>query len=217
MGADWLLAWRYIRFYRLRTAILVAALAVTACLPLGSRWAAQRFESSARQRALATPLIIGVKGSRFGLAMHALYFRGESPPTLKQAEVQRIEQTGLAQVIPLHVRFRTRDVPIVGTTAAYFRFRDLGLARGQPLRRLGDCVVGAAAARRLGIEPGDRLLSEPEGLFDLSGPAPLNMRVTGILAPTGTADDDVVLCDLRTAWIIEGIGHGHQLASGDPR
>ena len=30
------------------------------------------------------------------------------------------------------------------------------------------------------------------------------MTVTGVLAPTGTPDDDAVLVDIKTAWVIEG-------------
>jgi putative ABC transport system permease protein len=35
------------------------------------------------------------------------------------------------------------------------------------------------------------------------------MRVTGVLAPSGTVDDDAVFVDVRTAWTIEGLAHGH--------
>lgn len=38
----------------------------------------------------------------------------------------------------------------------------------------------------------------------------MKLRVTGVLAETHTADDDAVFVDLKTAWIIEGIGHGHE-------
>ncbi len=37
------------------------------------------------------------------------------------------------------------------------------------------------------------------------------MRITGILKPTGTADDEVIFCDLKTTWIMQGIGHGHSM------
>jgi putative ABC transport system permease protein len=35
------------------------------------------------------------------------------------------------------------------------------------------------------------------------------MRVTGVLTENDTADDDTVFVDTKTAWVIEGIGHGH--------
>jgi putative ABC transport system permease protein len=36
------------------------------------------------------------------------------------------------------------------------------------------------------------------------------MNVTGVLAPAGTPDDEAVFVDVRTAWVIQGLGHGHQ-------
>lgn len=216
MAGIYLLAWRYIAYYRARTVILIAAITLTFFLPLATRWMIARFEARAMKRASSTPLVVGVKGSRFGLAMHTLYFRGESPETLPQAQQRRIEETLLAKTIPLLVRFRARGFPIVGTTDAYFHFRGLFVERGERLQRLGDCLLGATVASRLGLLPGDRLLSEPENMFDLSGPSPLNMRVTGILRTTGSPDDEIVLCDLNTTWILQGIGHGHTVRKGPP-
>jgi putative ABC transport system permease protein len=46
--------------------------------------------------------------------------------------------------------------------------------------------------------------------LDLGGQYPLKMLVRGILEPTSTPDDWAVFVDLKTAWVIEGLGHGHQ-------
>jgi len=46
-------------------------------------------------------------------------------------------------------------------------------------------------------------------LFDLAGVYPLKMHVAGILEPTHSADDLAVFVDLKTAWIIQGLVHGH--------
>lgn len=214
MSAFWL-AWRYIRYHRGRTAILIAAISLTMFLPLATRWMIASFQAKAMDRASRTPLVVGTKGSRFAVALHSLYFRGESPTPMKYAEVERLRAFNLAELIPLHSRFRTRDHAIVGTIPAYFSNRQLVLSSGEPMSRYGDCVVGASAAKRLAAKPGDSLLSESENLFDLSGAAPLRMRVTGILEESGTADDDVVFCELETAWIMEGIGHGHALKNDE--
>lgn len=206
------MAWQYLLFYKVRTAILLCAMTLILCLPLSARLMLHRFEENARSRAAATPLIIGAKGSRFGLVMHSLYFRGESPGTIRFAEQLRIDETDLAETIPLHLKFQAQGVPVVGTTTRYLEFRDLRLAAGQFWQRLGDCVLGAKAAKKLELSPGDRLLTDPQNMFDLSGPAPLNMRVVGVLESSGTSDDEVIWCDLKTTWIIEGIGHGHTVA-----
>ena len=79
------------------------------------------------------------------------------------------------------------------------------------LERWGDCLLGWKVAQDLGLKVGDGLLSEPENLLDLSGPAPLRMHVRGLLNRTGTADDEVIFCHLETTWIMAGIGHGHDV------
>jgi putative ABC transport system permease protein len=204
-----LLAWRYISYHRVRTAILVAAISLTIFLPLATRWVIARFESEAFARARNTPLVIGAKGSRFAMAVHALYFRGESPPAIKYSEIERIAEMGLAKAIPVHSRFSAQGFPVVGTTPDYFAARKLVLASGDALDRLGDCVVGCKVAQQLVLKSGDRLISESDNMFDLSGAAPLKMRVMGVLAESGTADDTAIFCDIKTTWIMEGIGHGH--------
>ena len=57
---------------------------------------------------------------------------------------------------------------------------------------------------------GDTLVSAPQNLFDLDGVYPLEMPVVGILAPTNTPDDEAVFVDIKTTWVISGIGHGHE-------
>jgi len=91
-----------------------------------------------------------------------------------------------------------------------FEYRGLGLEQGRSLAVLGECILGADAAREFGIEVGGSLVSSPESVFDLAGVYPLKMKVVGVLAPSHSPDDRVIFVDLKTAWVIEGLGHGHQ-------
>ncbi len=204
------LAWRHLCFHRLRTAILVLCLTLTLSLPLCLRFLVNRFQTQLRARAAATPLIIGAPGSQFDLAISTLYFDAKPPPSISMETANYVSNSGLATAIPMHVRFRAKKFPIVGTTLEYFTFRESKIMAGTPLIRVGDCVLGSAVAKTLGLKPGDRLLTDPENVFDLAGSYPLNMRIVGILAPSDTPDDRAVFIDVRSAWIIEGIGHGHQ-------
>ncbi len=61
---------------------------------------------------------------------------------------------------------------MVGSDDAYLRLRKLTLASGQTMERLGDCLLGARVARELKLAAGDRLTTDPDNLFDLSGPSP---------------------------------------------
>jgi putative ABC transport system permease protein len=196
--------------YRIKTGILVASIALIAFLPAGLNVLIGESAAQLTSRAEATPLLVGARGSPLELVLSSLYFAADTPATASYAEVTRAVDSGLAEPIPLYVRFRARDHPIVGTSLEYFEFRGLRLARGRPLALLGDCVVGARAAESLGVGPGDTVLSSPESVFDLAGVYPLKMRVAGVLEPAFGPDDDAVFVDVKTAWIIQGLGHGHQ-------
>ncbi len=203
------LAVSYLRFHWARSLVLVLAVALILAVPVASRALLNAGEATLTARAETTPYLVGRRGSALDLTMAALYFGEERPPTLPAAEVDRIWDSGLAVPIPLHIGFETGGQPIVGTTLDYFEFRDLALAGGRGLAVLGEAVLGARAAEALGVAPGDTVVSTPQNLFDLDGVYPLEMPVVGVLAPTGTPDDEAVFVDIKTTWVIAGIGHGH--------
>jgi putative ABC transport system permease protein len=203
------MAWRYLSYHRVRTGLLVLALTITIALPLVVDVLTSRYEAALRTRAAATPLVLGAKGSRFDLIMSSLYLRIVDLETVPYREGAAIAADGLADVIPLHIRFAARGRPIVGTSPGYFAFRELAFEAGHAPRRLGDCVVGAAAARDLGVRVGGFVLTDPENVYDLAASYPLRMRVTGVLAASGTSDDHAVFTAIKTTWLIEGHLHGH--------
>jgi len=204
------LAWRYLAYHRVKTAILVSSITLIVFLPVGLNVLVGQSAAELTARAEATPLLVGAKGSPLELVLNSLYFESDTPELISYGQASRVAETGLAEPIPLYVRFHVREHPIVGTTLAYFDFRGLRLAAGRPMAVLGECVAGARVAASLGIGPGDTVISSPESVFDLAGVYPLRMQVVGVLAPAHTPDDLAIFVDLKTAWIIEGLGHGHQ-------
>lgn len=210
MSSTLYLAWRYLAFHRLKTAILLTSITLILFLPVGLRVLVAESSRQLTARAAATPLVVGAKGSPLELVLSTLYFGADVPAETRYAEAERVADSGLAQAIPMAVRFRARGHAIVGTTLDYFAFRGLQIAAGRPLVWLGECVVGARAATALGVGPGDPIISSPEHAFDLAGVYPLKMRVAGVLAFADSPDDDAIFVDVKTAWIIQGLGHGHQ-------
>jgi putative ABC transport system permease protein len=112
--------------------------------------------------------------------------------------------------IPLYIRFQARGFPIVGTSLDYFEFRQLELAQGTMFTTLGQCIIGSDVAEKLDLKAGDYIVSSPENLFDIAGVYPLKMKISGVLAPANSADDQAVFVDIMTAWVIHGLGHGHK-------
>jgi putative ABC transport system permease protein len=203
------LAARYVVRHRVQSLLLSMALGAALALPIAVRVFAKTVEREMRQRASATPQVLGSRGSALDLMLSALYFRRQPVEPIQVRQVDEVRDTGLADVIPLHVRYHAQEAPIVGTELEYFSFRKLRNAQGHLFTRLGDCVVGAHVATARNIKPGDSLFSSPEQVFDIAGTYPLKMRVTGVLAESYSPDDDAVFVDTKTAWLIEGRAHGH--------
>lgn len=204
------LVWRYLAYHRLKTTLLIGAVTLAIYLPLGLGVLLEQSAGQLMARAEATPLVIGSRGSPLELVLNSLYFRSDAPKVTTYSEVDRIRDSGLANAIPLLVRFRAREHTVVGTTIDYFEFRELSLADGRFMATLGECVLGAGAASSLGLKAGDTLVTSPENVFDLAGVYPLKMKVVGVLAPSRTPDDEGVFTDIKTTWVIQGLGHGHQ-------
>jgi putative ABC transport system permease protein len=204
------IAWKYISYNKIKTAVLVACITLIAFLPLALQLLLDESERQLMSRAVSTPLVIGAKGSSLDLVMNTLYFGDEVPEPITMQASERVFGTELALSIPLYVRFKARENPIVGTTLDYFDFRGLNISAGRQIAVLGECVLGAKAAEKLGLGPGDSLVSSPENLFDLAGIYPLKMKIVGIFKKSHTSDDLAVFVDLKTAWVIQGLGHGHQ-------
>lgn len=157
-------------------------------------------------------MIIGAKGNRYDLLLQALLFRDGRTDDVPYELVDDLEDDLAfdARAIPLHTRHTTQGAPIVGTDVeAYFAFRGLTLARGEVPGLMGQAVLGHRAAVRLGLSPGESLTADRVNLYNLARMMPLQLDVVGVLDPANNADDDAVFVGLKTAWIIAGLGHGH--------
>lgn len=204
------LAFAYLRYHWARSLVLVIAAALILFVPVATQILLSTSQTALIARGEATPLLLGSRGSQLDLTMAALYFSNERPDPIAMREVDTIWDSNLAVPIPLHSAFSSGGFRIVGTSLDYFDFRDLTFSDGRGLSLLGDAVIGAAVADALGKGVGDNLVSSPENLFDLDGVYPLEMPIVGVLEPTNSPDDQAIFVDIKTAWVIQGIGHGHE-------
>lgn len=204
-------AWRH----RGRSALLLSCVAVALLVPLLSRSLAARFEQGLRSRAEMAPLVVGAPGGRFDLVLATLYFRPAPLETLEFRHYTRLAQDPLATAIPIHARFTAGGLPLVATDVGYFQRPGvpMPLRGGRLFGRLGEAVAGASAARQLGLEPGDAIFSDQREAYDIAKAPPVRLAIVGVLAPTGTSDDEAIFVDIETAWLLEGFAHGHDDAA----
>ncbi|MBW2606425.1 MAG: ABC transporter permease [Deltaproteobacteria bacterium] len=204
------IAYRYLMYHKMRTCILVVALSIIIFVPLLLDMVVNESQKRLNTRAESTPLILGEKGSSLDLAINSLYFIAKRPGDITMADIQAVDDTDMAYSIPLYTRFSAGKRRIVGTTLDYVDFRRIHLAQGRMFTILGEAVIGSKVADDLNLTVGDKLISSPENLFDLAGQYPLQMNIVGILAATGTSDDEVIITDIATTWVMTGLCHGHK-------
>lgn len=207
------LAFASLAHAKLRNALLALALGISLGLPVALSTLLSRASDDLRARTAVAPLLLGARGSESDLVFGALYFAARPAEGLRLGDLARVEGEGLATAIPVAVGASARGAPVVGTTIDFIDARALRLAAGSPFATVGDCVVGARAARTLGLAPGARLFTDPAALADLAGVYPLELAVTGVLAPTDSPDDDAIFVDLATHWTVVGLGHRHDDAA----
>lgn len=203
------LATRYLLHNRGTTLVLVGSVALILFLPAALYVVVGGAADVLEERAGRTPLVFGARGSAVDLTLATLYFTPPAVSPVPYSEVEELAEGELGEVLPLHLRFSAEGSRVVGTFPEYFGFRGLELAEGRRFAVLGEAVLGAEVAEALDVGVGGSIVSTPAGAFDVAGSFPLRMSVVGVLAPTATPDDEVVFVDLRTTWVLEGIGHGH--------
>ncbi|TDI68104.1 MAG: hypothetical protein E2O88_07045 [Bacteroidetes bacterium] len=204
------LAYKYIRFHKTRSMVLIFAIGIIIYLPNGLKKLISESEFQMVKRAKATPLIIGAKGSSTDLVINTLYFQQEKTENISMEVMAAVNATGFGYAIPIMSIFTARNFSIVATDRDYFNFRKLNLSSGRWISFVGECVIGSTVADKLNIGVGDSLVSSPDNFFDLAGVYPLKMNVVGVLSPTDSPDDQAVFVDIKTNWVIMGLGHGHE-------
>lgn len=211
-----LLAWRHVQHHVGQTTILVVCLVVSMSLPAIVQVVTSRYEVDLTSRADATPFVVGARGNRFDLTLAALYHRPTSVDPVPFGAVAELAASREGVVIPIHQRFTARGLPIVATSPEYHELRGLRPVSGTLPLIVGDALLGADAAAALEVGVGDAFFSDPPEVYDISKPSAIKLRVCGVLPPVGTPDDGAVFTDVGTAWLLEGLAHGHvDVAEGE--
>lgn len=204
------LAVRHLVHHRGRSLLIGAALFLVAFLPVVVDGLVDAGERALRARGASTPMVAGAPGAPIDLVLAALYFRTPPDDRVTMGNLGDLADGDLGQVMPMVLGDRVRKAPLVGVESDYLEFRGLRPAQGRAFAVAGECVLGAAVAARTGLVVDDRVTTEPREMFDLAGAYPLRMRVVGILDPSDGPDDDAVFVSLETAWIVQGLAHGHE-------
>lgn len=160
------------------------------------------------QRNLAgVDLVIGAKGSPLQLILSNLYHLDAPTGNIPIAESKAFlnpRHPYIGTAIPLSLGDSYRGYRIVGTQAAFLDLYEASLAEGRQWQTPMEVVAGAAAADALDLKLGSTFQSS-HGLImdeDLVHADAEAFEVVGLLQPTGTVADQLLLTANESLWMV---------------
>lgn len=191
------LAWYSAWSRRFVLALVVLSIALSTLLLLGIEQLRRDTRDSFSQAVSGTDLIVGARTGSVSLLLYSVFRVGAATNNIRWSSVQALQaRSEVDWVIPISLGDSHRGFAVVGTTPDYFKHfhygdrRLLALAAGRPFEGVFEAVVGAEVARRLGYQPGARIvLSHGDGALAQNDHADKPFTVVGVLAPTGTPVD----------------------------
>ncbi len=146
-------------------------------------------------------VVVGAKGSPLQLILSGVFHLDAPSGNVPQAAVEALRaHPQVAQVIPLSLGDSLRGFRLVGTTRDYPAHYQATLAAGQWWAAPMQAVLGAQVAAATGLKTGASF----EGAHGLGeggkAHADDKFTVTGVMAPTGTVLDRLVLTSLESVW-----------------
>ena len=202
------LALAYARRRPLSTLLVVIMLALGVATVALTLLITRELEARLTRDAAGIDLVVGAKGSPLQIVLAGVYHADVPPGNIPLSAIETLRRNPLiAQVIPLALGDSIRGFRIVGTEPVLVTHYGGGIATGAMWSRPLDAVLGSEVARTLQIHVGDKFVGT-HGLAEGGGQhGDARYSVTGVLAPTGTVLDRLVLTSVASVWAVHGQHH----------
>jgi putative ABC transport system permease protein len=191
----------------LNALLLGIAVATLVLLLQFAEQAGERFERDAR----GIDLVVGAKGSPLQLVLSSVYHIDVPTGNIPLGELERLRaDPGVAEVVPLALGDNFQGFRIVGSDDRLLPLYGATMAQGRSFARPAEAVLGAEVARRTGAKLGQKFIGShglETGEADGQGHDHAPFETVGILAPSGTVLDRLILTSVESVWDVHGIEH----------
>lgn len=157
-------------------------------------------------------LVIGAKGSPLQLILSSMYHIDAPTGNIPIQEIRPFinpRHPFIKTAVPLSLGDSYKGYRIVGTNSDFFKVYGAETGQGKMFEKTMEAVVGANAAKALDLKIGDTFFSAHGLQDDLEMTHDhASFRITGILKPTGSAADQLILTATRSIWAV----HEHEAA-----
>ena len=147
-------------------------------------------------------IVVGAKGSPLQLILSSVYHIDIPTGNIAYSQAKKImNNPQIEESIPLALGDNWRGFRIVGTTTNYIRHYDMSLSTGRYWDQNFEVVVGSS----VNLDIGDEFMGVHGLLEDGSSHEEHKYDVVGILKPSGTVLDRLILTSLNSVLDIHGL------------
>ena len=205
------ISWKNLRANKLTFFLNVLLIAfgvgILTLLLLGTTQVSEKLSKNAK----GIDLVVGAKGSPLQLILSSIYFVDFPTGNIPLEQAEAITRNPMvSRAVPLALGDNYEGFRIVGTDTGFINLHDLQLASGKFWEDNFQVVVGAEVARVARLKVGDKLY----GSHGLSSAQDIHEEhayiLKGILKPTGSSADNLVLTSIESIWKIHGNEEHHQ-------
>lgn len=168
----------------------------------------QQLGGQLRKNIAPFDMVVGAKGSPLQLVLSSVLHIDAPTGNIKLKEVAALQKHPFVQnAIPVSYGDNYKGFRILGTEAAYLDHYNAQLSEGKLHEKPFEVVAGNIVAQRLDLKVGDNFISS-HGLVASGSEAHDEhpFIIKGILAPTGTVVDQLLITNLESIW--EAHDHG---------
>jgi len=195
----------YLRARPLNTLLNVLLLALGVATITLLLLATSQLEERMQRDARGIDLVVGAKGSPLQIILSSIYQLDVPTGNVSWKDAQELARHRFVKkLIPLAMGDNFRGHRIVGTRHDYVSHYGAQLAQGRLWQAPLDAVLGAEVAARTGLGVGSNFM----GAHGMGGEAGEAMHeehvytVVGVLAPSGTVLDRIVLTGVESLWAV---------------
>ncbi|MBE2213668.1 MAG: FtsX-like permease family protein [Opitutaceae bacterium] len=210
--------YRSLRQHALSTCVAAASIALACGLAITVWVVKDQAQTSFSNVSAGFDAVLGARGSRLQLVLNAVFHLEASPGNISQADYEQITaHPAVLHAVPIAVGdnyhgFRLVGVPYDKLAAVELTpGLTLTLANGRPFADGHEAVVGSFAAQRLGLAVGSTFHPYHGLYFDEAAQHAETYAVVGVLQPTNTPLDRVILIPL--AGVQQMSGHAAATAT----
>ncbi len=155
-------------------------------------------------------LVVGAKGSPLQLILSSVLHIDAPTGNIPLDEVHKIEKNPLIKsTIPLALGDNYEGFRIVGTTTDYIYLYKAQLSTGELFTNALDVVVGANVAQKTGVQLQSQFVGVHGFMHEGHSHNEFKYTVKGILKPTGTVIDNLVITPVESVWLVHSAHHHH--------